>query len=463
MASIHVVALRAGLLTSAGRRTLSRAVAAFPLIAAGVLHADDASGKRRSRRHRPGQVAAEKKKKKKALCLNGQTVMATKKKRKKLLKQGATLGACQQTCVADSRAVTCAEQCGQVVNNCGTPVDCGPCSCQPSPWAYRAQLGTGTSGSGNTQFRGPYNVALSADGLTAWVSDSTNHRIVVWTRPDIASAAWAYNTKFGSSGSGEGQFAGPGGVAVSGDGRTAWIADTSNNRVMVWMRSTPTGSDWAFNAQIGSGTAGSGDTEFTFPSGIAVTPDGLTAWVADTGNDRIVVWKRSGPSSTTWTYNTQFGSTGTGTSNLDGPYGVAVTDTGRKVWVADSFNNRIMIWTRPDANSSDWSFEVQLGTGISGSGNNQFATPYGVAVSEDGLTAFVADAGNARVAIWKRTDTNSTDWAFDRQLGSGVPGSGNAQFDAPYGVAVSADGLVAAVADPNTYRVPIWAEVTCNT
>ena len=184
----------------------------------------------------------------------------------------------------------------------------------------------------------------------------------------------------------------------------------------------------------------------------ALAEHGWSAWLET----------RSCPSST-WTYNTQFGSNGTGTSNLDGPYGVAVTDEGLRVWVADSFNNRIMIWTRPDANSSDWSFEVQLGTGISGSGNNQFATPYGVAVSEDGLTAFVADAGNARVAIWKRTDTNSTDWAFDRQLGSGVSGSGNAQFDAPYGVAVSADGLVAAIADPSTYRVPIWAEVTCNT
>jgi hypothetical protein len=38
----------------------------------------------------------------------------------------ATSGAC---CVPDSTAQTCHNQCGDVVNNCGVSVDCGPCTC----------------------------------------------------------------------------------------------------------------------------------------------------------------------------------------------------------------------------------------------------------------------------------------------------------------------------------------------
>lgn len=34
-------------------------------------------------------------------------------------------------CKADSKAKTCADRCGQVRNNCGKSIDCGPCLCNP--------------------------------------------------------------------------------------------------------------------------------------------------------------------------------------------------------------------------------------------------------------------------------------------------------------------------------------------
>jgi len=39
--------------------------------------------------------------------------------------------ASQPSCVPESKAQTCAGQCAQVTNTCGTPVDCGACDCEP--------------------------------------------------------------------------------------------------------------------------------------------------------------------------------------------------------------------------------------------------------------------------------------------------------------------------------------------
>ncbi|MFT4040098.1 MAG: hypothetical protein QM692_18100 [Thermomicrobiales bacterium] len=61
-----------------------------------------------------------KKPKKAKLCLNGQTVSASKKKKKKLVKQGATPGACPDTCTPQCDGVSCGD------DGCG-----GTCACAP--------------------------------------------------------------------------------------------------------------------------------------------------------------------------------------------------------------------------------------------------------------------------------------------------------------------------------------------
>jgi hypothetical protein len=100
----------------------------------------------------------------------------------------------------------------------------------------------------------------------------------------------------------------------------------------------------AWSNQTTFGSHGAGVSQFNFPSGVAVSPDMLTVWVADTNNTRMSVWTRPSTSSASWSNPTTFGSFGAGLSQFKNPYRVAVAPDGRTVWVADAFNHRISVW-----------------------------------------------------------------------------------------------------------------------
>jgi len=107
----------------------------------------------------------------------------------------------------------------------------------------------GSAGALPNQFANPTGVALSGDGLTAWIADNGNTRIDVWVRPSSASSSWALATTFGTAGTGLDQFRAPSGVAVSRDLLTVWASDLMNNRVSVWNRAATT-DPWTFQVNI---------------------------------------------------------------------------------------------------------------------------------------------------------------------------------------------------------------------
>ena len=81
---------------------------------------------------------------------------------------------------------------------------------------------------------------------------------------------------------------------------------------------------------------------------MTVSADGLRVWVSDSGNARISVWTRPDDSSTAWSPQTTFGSYGTGPTQFGGTRGVAVSANELTVWVADTSgitNQRISVWT----------------------------------------------------------------------------------------------------------------------
>ncbi len=321
--------------------------------------------------------------------------------------------------------------------------------CAAGAWTNQTTFGVGNDTGGGT-FRSPTNVTLSSDGLTAWVADSGESRISVWTRPDAASTAWSFSTQFGTYGSGDSNLWSPSAVAVSPDAKSVWVADTSNSRVVIWARPDATSTAWSYSAQFG--TQGFGDSDFFLPKGVHVSANTLTAWVADTFNNRISIWTRPDISSTAWTYSAQFGSWGSGDSEFNWPYGITLSGDELTAWVADAFNDRIAIWTRPAAASTAWSYSAQFGS--QGSGDSNFDWPSGIAVSANMLTAWVADSSNNRIAIWTRPNTSSTAWSYSAQYGTF--GSGDSQLGFPAGVAVSADGLTTWVADSFNSRIVIW-------
>ncbi|MEZ4519617.1 MAG: hypothetical protein R3C44_23235 [Chloroflexota bacterium] len=110
-----------------------------------------------------------------------------------------------------------------------------------------------------------------------------------------------------------------------------YVADTNNNRIQKFDSAGTFITKWGANG--GDGTSGSGDGQFKGPYGVAVDGSG-NVYVADLINNRIQKFDSTG------TYLLQWGSNGTGNGQFDSPIGVAVDGSGN-VYVADSVNNRI--------------------------------------------------------------------------------------------------------------------------
>ncbi|MFM9107355.1 MAG: hypothetical protein ACKOWF_11735 [Chloroflexota bacterium] len=324
-----------------------------------------------------------------------------------------------------------------------TPVPAGP-------WTNVATFGS--EGTGASQFRNPYGVALSTDGLTAFVADTNNSRISVWTRPNASSTAWTNQTTFGEPGAAPSQFVAPPGIALHPDqqqnGLVVAVADYYSFAIKFWKRTSLTSTDWTYDSSVqtqsplpsvslladstllfsviptgvivftfpytnpdtGFGSLGFTPNDLSSPYGLAThvlqTSNGpvVTAWVADTINNRISVWTIPfpiSPTNDTWTNQTTFGSIGSGASQFTGPTGVAVSGNGLSAWIADRSNSRISVWTRPSVSSAVWSPESTFGT--MGAGIGQVSSPGGLAVSPDGNTVLVADTNNSRISVWVRS------------------------------------------------------------
>jgi RHS repeat-associated protein len=244
----------------------------------------------------------------------------------------------------------------------------------------------------------PHGVAFDSAGHV-WVADTGNNRVAE------LSSAGAYITQFGSEGTGNGQFKGPRGVAVSGS--DVYVADTGNERV----EELSTAGEYirAF------GTAGGEDEKVGELQTITVSPEG-DVWVASKGE-----LERH--------YLEEFSATGTFMRAIElssAPEGIT-TDTKDDVWAT--------------AGSDVWEYSktgTKLGEfGGLGSGNGQLKTPAGLAVS--GKYVYVSDRGNNRIEEFQFTEKESKTTAeYVSQVGT--KGSGNSQFKEPQGAAVDSEG-----------------------
>src|SRR5438552_1447962 len=132
-------------------------------------------------------------------------------------------------------------------------------------------------------------------------------------------------TKWGSLGSGDGQFnTGPDGVAVDGSGNV-FVADSGNNRIQKFTKTGTFLSKW--------GSFGLGDGQFRAPIDVAVDASG-NVYVADFTNDRIQKFTNTG------TFLGKWGCPGSGDGQFNALRGAAA-DGSRNVFVADTGNNRI--------------------------------------------------------------------------------------------------------------------------
>jgi uncharacterized protein (TIGR03437 family) len=153
----------------------------------------------------------------------------------------------------------------------------------------------------------------------------------------------------------------------------------------------------------------------------AVATNGQIMAIADTGNNRVLIWNTIPTSNFANAdivlgqpdFTTIISVTPVTASSMRGPEGVWIQGT--RLFVADSGNSRIMVWnTIPTANNQPADYvlgEPNLTTAppittldITPSASNLF---YPVSVTSDGQRLFVADNGHSRVLIWNSIPTQT--------------------------------------------------------
>jgi sugar lactone lactonase YvrE len=224
-------------------------------------------------------------------------------------------------------------------------------------------------------------ITKAADGLPLYLTgltvDSKNN---IWITDWAHSRVEEFNEKgefvrrFGSEGTGNGQFSDPEGLAIDSKGNV-WVADWGNKRVQ------------EFNEK-GEFIRVVGTAQLKGPSAIAVGP-GDNVWVADWSGHQVVEFNEKGE------YVRTIGSSSYSTANGEFSYPVAIaTDSSGNVWVSDQENGRVERFTEKGE------YLGKLGTPGSGEGQFSFGYPNGMVADHSG-NLWVTDGNNSRVQKWK--------------------------------------------------------------
>jgi hypothetical protein len=231
-------------------------------------------------------------------------------------------------------------------------------------------------------------------------------------------------------------------TGVASDGKILVVADTDNNRVLIW-KTIPTSNNAPADVVVGqpdfkTGRSGLDNKSLRGPQGVWI--QGTRLFVADTQNHRVMVWNNiptsngqaadyvlGEPNFNTAPPQTTLVST-PAANNLFSP--VSVTSDGQRLLVTDLGHNRILIWNsiptqtaapadlvigQPDMTSDvdNNTPKLCVSTGKDGSGNLTYPPRCAATLSfprfalSDGNRLFIADGGNDRVLLYNSFPTQN--------------------------------------------------------
>jgi tripartite motif-containing protein 71 len=272
----------------------------------------------------------------------------------------------------------------------------------------------GSFGSGDGQFDFPTGIAVDGNG-NVYVADSNNDRIQVF------DSSGKFLRKWGTTGTGNGQFDFPVGLAFDGSGNL-YVADANNNRVQVFDSTGHFIRKW--------GSAGTGDGHFNYDTGIAIDGSGHV-YVVDSLNQRVEEFDTSGNFLRKW------GSDGDGDGQFRSPFAITV-DPGGRVYVTDTLTELVQEFDGTGKFLTKW--------GGAGNENGHFNGPYGITCGSGG-EIFIVDQNNDRVQVFNSSGT------FLRKWWSHDPGPG--EMSGPIQTVVDANDNVY-VADSGNYRADVF-------
>ena len=334
--------------------------------------------------------------------------------------------------------------------------------------ANLTEVASGNPGITAASMSGPSGIHVT--GTKLFVADAQFNRILVWNTLPSSSGQPA-DLAIGQANLTSRQFFGGGSTSSTSlynptssysNGVKLYVSDMVNSRILVW-NSIPTSSGQAADFVLGqsSFTTNSGNSGGISGSSlywpIGVSGDGTRLFVADWWNNRVLVWNTL-PTSTAQVASFALGQANftSASANAGGVSGsklsrpTSVYSNGTKLFVADSINNRVLVWnTMPTASGQTASFALGQPNLTSNTANNGglFATSLSGPgfVYSDGTKLFVSDCGNNRVLVWNTLPTSSGQ-AADAVIGqsnftSSTAGLSPTKIGSPSGLAVAGGKL----------------------
>jgi streptogramin lyase len=314
----------------------------------------------------------------------------------------------------------------------------------------------GTSGSGDGQFNGPIGIAIDSSN-NVYVGDAGNDRIQKF------DSSGGFTTKWGNTGASAGQFNDLQSVDVDSSDNV-YAVDFTNSNVQVFSSTGTfirsfgkgvnhtTGGDTCTAASgndCGASTLGTADGQFFGAGAIAVDASG-SVYVGDQ-SPRIQKFDLSGG------FVSKVGTNGSGGPFDAGLFFIDIaTDSSGNVYTSDHDTSRIQKFNPVGASLNAW--------GSAGSAGGEVGGPAGTAVDSAG-NVYVAEQDNDRVTKYDSNGNFLLTWGKDVNQSTpgdvctsgdtcqaGTSGTADGQFDEPSGLTVDSSGNVY-VADSGNDRI----------
>ncbi|OGF33801.1 hypothetical protein A2223_00310 [Candidatus Falkowbacteria bacterium RIFOXYA2_FULL_35_8] len=232
-------------------------------------------------------------------------------------------------------------------------------------------------------------------------------------------------------------FSAPSGITVDPSGSRVFIADSAYNRVLIFSTTSISNGMNASvvlgQADFTSSDAATTATGFSAPEGIYYNGSDSYLYVADKTNNRVLVFDASsgviatGDNAINVLGQSDFISSGAATTavGLSAPVDVAYGDEVETLFISDQTNNRVVIHVITelaplgDGRTADKVFgQADMTSGGSGSGAAQFNAPNGLDYDAGNDRLYVADYGNSRIQSFDVSTIDTNENAADSLTGS---------------------------------------------
>jgi len=279
----------------------------------------------------------------------------------------------------------------------------------------------------------PVRLTYDSAGQRLFVADYNNNRVVVYNVASITNGEAAVAvlgqstlTTGGAAVTSTGLYS-PVELTYDSAGQRLFVADSLNNRVVVYDVASITNGE-AAEAVLGQSTfitraEATTSTGLYGPSGLTYDSAGQKLFVADFWNNRVVVYNvasiTNGEAAVSVLGQSNFTSAGNATTStrLYSPVGLTYDSAGQKLFVADSLNNRVVVYNVASITNGEAAVAVLGQSTFITRANNTTATgldgPAALTYDSGGQRLFVSDCGNHRVVVYNVTSITNGEAAVD--------------------------------------------------